>query len=80
MSVDVIFGSLADMTALSRDVRYTPKSGHGSERVECPKSARSRHRPNLLLDHVGRERKHRGRHSDTERLRGLQIDDQLELG
>jgi len=30
---DVRFGSLADMTALSRDVRFTPESGHQAVRL-----------------------------------------------
>ena len=30
MQADVRFGSLTDMTALSRDVRFTPNSGHSA--------------------------------------------------
>jgi hypothetical protein len=40
---DVRFGSLADMTACSRHVRFTPDSGHSSVQVGCPLSANSRH-------------------------------------
>ena len=36
---NVRFGSLADITARSRHVRFTPDSGHSSAQVECPKSA-----------------------------------------
>jgi hypothetical protein len=32
---DVRYGSLAYMATLICDVRYTPKSRHGSEWVEC---------------------------------------------
>jgi len=39
----VRFGSLADITARSRHVRFTPDSGHSSVQVGCPKSARSGH-------------------------------------
>jgi len=36
-------GSLADITARSRHVRFTPDSGHSSVQVGCPESAKSRH-------------------------------------
>jgi hypothetical protein len=36
---DVRFGSLADITARSRHVRFTSDSGHSSVQVGCPKSA-----------------------------------------
>ena len=39
----VRFGSLADITARSRHVRFTPESGHSSVQVGCPKSATSGH-------------------------------------
>ena len=32
----VRFGSKADMTALPRDVRFTPKSGHGLSAIGYP--------------------------------------------
>ena len=41
---DFRFGSLADITARSRHVRFTPDSGHSSLQVGCPLSARSRHK------------------------------------
>jgi hypothetical protein len=31
----VCFGSKADITACLRDVRFTPKSGHSWQRLEC---------------------------------------------
>jgi len=40
-ATDVRFGSLADIRADMRDVRFTPESGHSSERVGCPLSASS---------------------------------------
>ena len=43
LSHHVRFGSLADITARSRHVRFTPNSGHSSVRVGCPKSAKSGH-------------------------------------
>jgi hypothetical protein len=36
---NVRLGSLADITARSRHVRFTPDSGHSSVQVGCPKSA-----------------------------------------
>ena len=41
MPADVRYGSKAVMTALSRDVRYTPKSGHGADGSVCPLCANS---------------------------------------
>ena len=40
---DVRFGSLADMTALFGDVRFTPENGHAEDGLGCPLSAKSRH-------------------------------------
>jgi hypothetical protein len=42
-SRDVRFGSLADITARSRHVRFTPDSGHSSVQLECPTGANSGH-------------------------------------
>jgi hypothetical protein len=39
---DVRYGSLADITARSRHVRFIPHSGHSLVQVGCPKSAISR--------------------------------------
>src|SRR5262249_30563889 len=35
--------SLADIEVSPRDVRFTPESGHSSERFECPLRAKSAH-------------------------------------
>jgi len=35
--------SKADILGSFRDVRFTPKSGHGSARSRCPLCAKSRH-------------------------------------
>src|SRR5215204_5149518 len=43
MSPHVRFGSLADMAALSRDVRFTHNSGQTRRRSVCPPSANSGH-------------------------------------
>jgi len=37
----LFFGSLADITARSRHVCFTPDSGHSSVQVRCPLSAMS---------------------------------------
>jgi hypothetical protein len=42
-SVDVRFGSKADMTLLNFDVRFTPESGHPSTQSKCPLWANRRH-------------------------------------
>jgi hypothetical protein len=38
---NVRFGSLADIFASDRDVRFTPESGHSTARVACPLWANS---------------------------------------
>ena len=43
VSGDVRFGSLADMVRGSRDVRFTPKSGHAQRQHRCLLCANSRH-------------------------------------
>src|SRR4029453_11685354 len=50
----VRFGSLADIKAWIRDVRFTPESGHSSERVGCPLSARTHavQQTKTLFDHL----------------------------
>jgi hypothetical protein len=40
----VRFGSLADVEARERDVRFTPESGHSRVSIECLLSANSGHR------------------------------------
>ena len=54
---DVRFGSLADITARSRHVRFTPDSGHSSVQVGCPKSARSGHRCPAVIPCSSRQHK-----------------------
>ena len=44
-SIDVRFGSIADITPRARHVRFTPDSGHSSVQVVCPLSAKSGHQP-----------------------------------
>jgi predicted transcriptional regulator len=39
----VRFGSVADITARLRHVRFTPDSGHSSVKVGCPQSANRGH-------------------------------------
>jgi hypothetical protein len=49
-------GSLADIEDQSGDVRFTPKSGHRSMRIECPLCAKSgreqSQQSNCLFDHL----------------------------
>ena len=40
---DVRFGSLADIEALSLDVRFTPENGHWNSVVKCPLCANNGH-------------------------------------
>ena len=47
-SVNVRFGSLADITTRSRHVRFNPDSGHSLVQVGCPKSAISGPQTGLL--------------------------------
>ena len=42
---NVRFGSKADIIAVNRHVRFTPKSGHRETSLVCPLSAKSGHRP-----------------------------------
>ena len=38
---DVRYGSLADISERTRDVRFTPESGHAQRQHRCPLSAKS---------------------------------------
>jgi hypothetical protein len=46
---DVRFGSKADFAGHSEHVRFAPESGLNSDIVECPLSAKSRHRCRAAL-------------------------------
>src|SRR5271169_3996126 len=43
-SSDVRFGSKAEVARSSWDVRFSPESGHETDIVRCPLSAKPRHR------------------------------------
>src|SRR6476660_10628351 len=49
-TLDVRYGSLADITDRSRHVRFSSDSGHSPVQVECPKSAIS----SSLMNYVAR--------------------------
>jgi hypothetical protein len=61
------------------NVCFTPKSGHRSARSAYPLSANSGSRPASVDDLVGACEQRRW-YIDAERPRGLQIDDEFELG
>ena len=65
------------LARLPRHVRFTPESGHGINSA-CPLCANSGHC--ALFDHLVGAREHRVRHTDSEHLSGLLIDDQLDFG
>ena len=75
---NVRFGSKADICSAIRHVRFTPKSGHVQCKEGCPLCANSGHC--ALFDHLVGAREHRVRHTDSEHLSGLLIDDQLDFG
>src|SRR5262249_14048642 len=81
---DVRFGSLADVIVSRIDVRFTPESGQLKCSSRCPlwaKSGREQsQQSNRLFDHLVRGDQQVGRYGQAERLRGLQVDDQFELG
>jgi hypothetical protein len=60
------------------DVRSTPMSRHRQLDRLRPKSAMNRHSP--LFNHLVSAQQQRWRYLQSERLRGLQIDDELEFG
>ena len=82
--MDVRFGSLADIEAGPGHVRFTPKSGHQLNALECPLCAKSRHSAvrlkTSLFDHFVGAGKQRLRHGETECLRGFAIDYQIVFG
>ena len=48
---DARFGSLADISGVLIDVRFTPESGHRRTRPPCPPCATSGHQTNSI-DHL----------------------------
>ena len=71
-------GSLADMATLIGDVRYTPKSGHGSERVDVRFVPIADITP--LFNHLVGTGEQRRRHGEAERLGGPEVDHQVVSG
>ena len=82
-SLDVRFGSKADIDPPSADVRFTSKSGHRLTEFGCPLCATfGREQPQQnrsLFDHLVGAGEQRRRHIDTHRLPGFDVDDQLKL-
>src|SRR5215469_10390885 len=82
-SLNVRFGSKADIAAPPTNVRFTPKSRHWNSVSKCRLCAKSRHsalRQRLaLFDHLVGTRDQRLRHGESECLRGFEIDYQLIL-
>ena len=80
---DVRFGSKAEVKALNIDVRFTPESGHHSDIERCLLSAKSGLMQcsnfSALFDHLVSAHEERLGNFQPERLRGLEIDDQLEF-
>ena len=68
------------MTPSSRDVRFTPESGHSPTRSGCLLWAKTRHCKLFLFDDLVRLGGEAGRHLDAERLGSLEVDEELELG
>ena len=69
-------GSLADVTLLNFDVRFTPNSGHSPTRSRCllwAKSSLMHCSKKSLFDHLVGGRKQRRRNGQTEHFRGLEI-------
>src|SRR5262245_52700806 len=76
-SSNVRFGSKADIRGAKSHVRFAPKSGHVRCTRACLLRARSGHY--WLFDHLIGRRKQFVRDGESERLGGLEIDDQLIL-
>ena len=76
--------TLADMTANLPNVRFTPNSGHRSERSPCPLCANKRpmawQQKSLLFDYFIGDLLEKRWHLETQCLGGLEVDDKLELG
>ena len=80
----VRLGAEADISECLGDVRFTPKSGHGSARFRCPLCAKSRHyavqRNTSLFDHFVGAGEERWGNFDAERAGSYQVKDQFKLG
>jgi hypothetical protein len=79
----VRYGSGADITRLLSNVRFTPVSGQSADILPCPLCAisglthRSKKAP--LFDHLVGEDKDRIGDRQSDRLRGFEIEDHVEL-
>src|SRR5262249_36941850 len=77
------FGSKADMCSALADVRFTPKSGHLSVRMESPLRAKSglMHCSKIywLFDHLVGGGEQRLRECQAQRLSRLEVKDKIEL-
>jgi hypothetical protein len=64
---------------IAADVRFTPESGHGSARWQCPLCAKSGHyavqQKLSLFDHLVGSGKQRLWNAESERFGCLEIDD-----
>jgi hypothetical protein len=80
---NVRFGSKADIGASPHHVRFTPKSGHWNSDAKCPLRAKSRHglrcSENAIIQSLCRPDLAPTAHGDAERLRGLEVDEQLDF-
>jgi hypothetical protein len=83
MLADVRYGSKADMTALSRDVRYTPNSGQTQSQSVCPLSANScrEHvqQTMRLFDHLVGAGEYGRRDFEAQRFGRLEVNHRLKF-
>ena len=76
-------GPKADISECLRNIRYSPESGHSPTRSGCLLWARSKlmHRSKKhLFDHLVGAAEQWQRHCDAERVGGLEVDGELDLG
>ena len=71
------FGSFSEVGVYISEVRFYPNSRREATAAACPFRAITGSAP--LFDHLVSQRENGRGDSDTERLRGFQIDDQSEL-